>query len=50
MEGEAGMFLKDETGDRQEREEMREICEGEAREEETNPDEGDSPHHGLKDR
>lgn len=36
---------------RQEREEMREICEGEARdEEERNPDEGDSPHHGLKDR
>lgn len=30
---------------------MREICEGEARdEEERNPDEGDSPHHGLKDR
>lgn len=51
MEGESGMFLKDERGDGQEREEMREICEGEARdEEETNPDEGDSPHHGLKDR
>lgn len=29
---------------------MREICEGEARdEEERSPDEGDSPHHGIKD-
>lgn len=36
---------------RREREEMREICEGETRdEEERKPDEGDSPHRGLKAR
>lgn len=54
MEEEAGVVLKDERRrrhGRQEREDIREICEGETRdEEETNPDEGDSPHCGLKDR
>lgn len=50
MEGEAERRKREETH-RWEREEMREICEGEARdEEERNCDEGDSPHHGRKDR
>lgn len=53
-EGETGMVLKDQEREethRQKKEEMREIYEGETRDgEERKPDEGDSPHHGLKDR
>lgn len=54
MEGETIGWVKDDReGKHADRkgEEMRAICEGEARDEEKrNPDEGDSPHHHLKDR